>query len=1051
MTMPIPPLITTEGLVLNNMMPAAGALGGYTPPGTASSEGVSLLMRGMLRAAAVTKDPAMLAYSKFLYEGAIKGFFKGVRPENVGAGSWDHSWICNGGASFKVRGPLQASGDLALSGYIYGRDPQASVVFTDGVGQLTPAPDIVYQAVSSDATFVWKNVFSPLVTGTSIDVDYYIDAKGNKIFGSQRGGSFGQPAIPVGQHTDGAPGKIKLKTTTTGTVGISYSVTVPDVSIAYNELYEAWPMWRKLGATEVSTAGDAIHWFLDAFALGKELEPTNQDWSKAHDEMLKVFVQTCAQESDTTNIFQAGEAGPYNNFPLTYSFGYGRTNIDDPATNWDVVPPSPKYTAARTSDGYVTFTLPEENAVIGSGGAIRYGVVFENNPLFLNYAASSELYFDIKSSIPQVVQATISDAAGSSFDAHILVGPTSVPQSVGVNQFKKYQQVVGDSLGEKSGVWPTDPNEWVMPVYSAVTFPGRRAAIVGDSISFLNTAHVPKKGTTNRFENYGSGFCGWWVNAEQILGGRTILEHGLQGNLTGNNHGTSFAVAGTQVRNWNLAVDYPVSPLIPQVGPMFAAKANLDKFDLCFMMGGTNDLSGSVSAADVLLSLKIASTDIAKNGKWVFLATIPPRTRSELKGYTYAQQTTILARLQTVNQGLRDWLATTVPNIFLVDWWSAMVGPNGTDPSGSVSHATDPAGADTLGNYRPDAAGLVFLNDGLHPGPAGGRVMGEVAAAAMIAAGVPVRESASKFGPLTLGANLLSNPNFTFTQFDTTANPANYNVSDIGWATGLGAQVKVGALHNGFVHGKMPDNWHFYKSSNQENQAIGIGTGGTYSNYMAFTYADMVAEFPAVSQYMGDSTWPLGAVKTSIVMDGGVPALRIDVDIPITGNKNESFVLCAHVPRRQHGPWDNYGYNGPDKDNANPTVVPNTIFAAGDKIMVDCDMVLSGMTASCFSLQQVLYLYQNNPGVTFGAKLLSFGNHPFFWPPSDMDKIRLHTTPRTINIHSPAITVPTPLGAEIANYAELRYEFGFDASVAPAKAVILLKNVNVRKVIGGTP
>lgn len=1047
----IPPLITLEGLVLNNMMPESGALGGYTPPGTASSEGVALLMRGILRAALATDNPEMLAYAKFLYEGAVNSFFKGVYPADAGVDGWDHSWICNGGATFNVRGPLQASGDLALSGYIYGRDPEASVIFTGGIGQLTPPPQIVYQVVSEDATFVWPNVFAELVTGNNLDVDFYIDAGGNKVFGSQRGGSFGQPAIPAGQHNDGAPGLIKLKTATTGTLGVSYCVTEANVSIAYNELYEAWPMWRKLGATEVSTAGDAIHWFLDAFTLGLLLEPSNTEWSIAKAEMLKVFVETCKQESDTTDIFKAGPTGPYNNFPLTYSYGYGRENIDDPNTNWDVVPPSLKYSVERATDGYVSFTLPAENSAVGSGGAARYGVVFENDPLFLEYTNASQLSLDIQASVPMVMQLGFSNKAGESFNTSILITPTSSPQLVSISQFKQFQQTPGDSLGEKSGEWPVDPSEWEMPDYPAVGFPGRRVSIVGDSISFLNTAHVPLKG--NRYENYGSGFCGWWVNAEQILGGRTILEHGIQADLTGNKHGTSFAVAGTQVRNWNLAVDFPVSNLIPQVGPMFAAKANLSKFDLCFMMGGTNDLSGSVSAADVLLSLKIAATDIAKEGKWVFLATIPPRSRNELKGHTYEQQTVILTRLQTVNQGLRDWVssATPPPNVYLVDWWDDLVGPNGIDPAGSVSHSSDPAGGDSLGNFRPDAPGLVFFHDGLHPTPAGGRVMGKVTAAAMIAAGIPVRESPTAFGPLTLGPNLLANPNFIFTQFDTTPNSANYNTSDIGWAYGLGAQVKVGKLHNGFTHGKMPDNWHFYKSTNSEDVPIGIGTGGVYSNFMSFTYEDMVSEFPSIATYMGDSTWPNGAVAVSIVTDGGVPALRLDINIPVTGNKNESFVLCAHVPRRQHGPWDNYGYNGPDAGNSNPTVVPNTIFAAGDKIMVDSDIVLSGMTASCVSLQQVLYFYQNNPGVTFGAKLLSFGNHPFFWPPSDIDAIRLHTEDRTINLHTPAITVPTPLSGEIANYAELRYEIGFDASVAPVTAVILIKNVSVRKVIGGTP
>ena len=48
-------LITEEGLVLNNMMPDTGALGGYTPLGTASSEGISLMLRGMVRAYAVRR------------------------------------------------------------------------------------------------------------------------------------------------------------------------------------------------------------------------------------------------------------------------------------------------------------------------------------------------------------------------------------------------------------------------------------------------------------------------------------------------------------------------------------------------------------------------------------------------------------------------------------------------------------------------------------------------------------------------------------------------------------------------------------------------------------------------------------------------------------------------------------------------------------------------------------------------------------------------------------------------------------------------------------
>ena len=111
----LPPLITEEGLVLNNMMPDQGALGGYTPLGTASSEGISLMIRGIARAALVTGNEDMKEFANFLFDAACTHFF-GSRPsaEAQNDNMWHHSWICNGGAAFNVRGPLQGNGDLAL-------------------------------------------------------------------------------------------------------------------------------------------------------------------------------------------------------------------------------------------------------------------------------------------------------------------------------------------------------------------------------------------------------------------------------------------------------------------------------------------------------------------------------------------------------------------------------------------------------------------------------------------------------------------------------------------------------------------------------------------------------------------------------------------------------------------------------------------------------------------------------------------------------------------------------------------------------------------------
>jgi lysophospholipase L1-like esterase len=1046
----IPPLITTEGLVLNNQMPDSGALGGYTPPGTASSEGVSILMRGIMRAAAATQDPAMLAYGKFLYEGAINGFFKGVRPEDADDNGWHHSWICNGGAVFNARGPLQASGDLALSGYIYGRDPEAAVTFTNGVGQLTPPAAIVYQAVSEDAKFVWKNVFADLTEGSRVEIDYYIDAGGNKVFGAQRGGSFGQPAIPAGKHDDGEPGKIQLKTAINGVIGVSYCVSIPDVAIGYGELYEAWPMWRKLADQEVSTAADGIHWFIDAFKLGVDLEPTNPMWAVAYDEMMKVFVTTCGQESNTTRIFQASPLGPHNNFPLTYSYAYGRENIDDPSTNWDAVSPSTKYYASRTPDGYVTFDLPSENAVISTGEAVRYGLVFENKPLYLTYDTGSSVSFDVKSSVEQVVSVTIQSEAGLSYSTNLHIGPASDVQEISISQFKQFQQIPGDSLGEKSGVWIDGPAEWVVPAYAAVPFPGRRGADVGDSITHLNTAYIPKQPGPNRYEVYGNGYAGWWVIAEQILGHRTVLEHGIQPNLTGANSGTSFAVASSKVATWWEEAQFLGSNTFETMGPMYGALNNLSSFDICYMLGGTNDLSANDPAPLILSNIKRAATDIAKNGKWVFLGTILPRTRFYLAGYPLEQQATILTRLQEINQGIRDWInIDQPPNIFLVDFWDSFVGPNGIDPAGHISNLVDPLGADTVGNFRPDAPGLLYTNDGLHPTAAGAYAMGKVLAAAMIAAGVPAREE-GKLGPLTLGPNLVTNPTFAFTQFDTATNSASWAMSDIGWATGLGPQVKVGTLHNGYQFGKVPDNWKFWRCSNAEDIPIGMGVGGTYSNFMSYIFSDLVGEFPNMAAYMQDSNWAPGGVTVTPIVHEGTPSLRIVVNMPVTGHKNQGFILVAQMPKRQHGVWDNYGYNGPDANLPNPLAVPNTIISPGDRLSAECDVIVSGMNNTCFAMHQTLACYQNQIGVSYGTKVTSYGNQPFFWPPSDMDYCRLPTEDRVIKMHSPALVVPTPLPSENAHYWELHYEFSFDASQIGPQATIIIKNPSVRKIIGGS-
>ena len=1044
----LPPLITEEGLVLNNMMPDQGALGGYTPLGTASSEGISLMIRGIARAALVTGNEDMKEFANFLFDAACTHFF-GSRPsaEAQNDNMWHHSWICNGGAAFNVRGPLQGNGDLALSGYIYGRDTEASVVFTNGIGQLTPPPDIVYQVVSENAAFLWQNVFSDLTSGQAYEVDFYIDKAGNKVFGTQKGGSFGQPIVPAGQHTDGQPGRIVLKDPISTVCGVNYCVTVPDVKVPYGVLYEALPMWRHLADNEVSTAGDAIHWFLDAFHVAKLMEPGNPEWGYAYDRMMEVWEMTCDQASNNTKIFQSGANGPYNNFPLTYAYAYGRENIDLPDTNWNATPPTTRFNVERAVDGYVTFTMQNETAEIGSGDPIRYGVAFENSPLYIDFTGNSSFSVDMRSSVQQTVSMSIRTEAGDEYESAILIGPTSGVQNIGLGQFFRFQQEAGDSEGVKSGDW-VDGGGGELPEYPAVPFPGRRVALIGDSITNYNTAYVaPKNGM---YENWGTGICGYYTHADHILDGRLALEPGITTDVQGQKHGLNFAIAGTQVRNWWKELDDPLNSGTFWQGPMYAALANINRFDVVVMLGGTNDLADNRPAAEVLQNIKIAATDMAKNGKWVFLLTIPPRSRDYLVGYSLAEMDVIRQRLIEVNDGLRAWVASGVyANIWLVDVYDDLLGPNGIDPFGTASNDTDPLGHFTLGNYHPNYGELVAMHDGLHPGPAGAYVMGKKLAQVMIAAGVPARPGRTQLGSLTLGGNLLGNPSMAVGSYKARATtPPSYNLSTIGWATGLGAAIVAGnGNHAGYPYGSLPDCWNFWKSTNQENQVMGIGMGGNYSNFNEYTLSDFVGQFPKVLEYMGDATFPPGAITVSVVTDEGTPAIKVDFNIPVTGNKNESFVLSADVPRDQHGPWDNWGWNSPD--NGQPRT--NNMYNAGDYLLPEADVKLVNLNGSMVCCILKLSHYANVPEVSYGSVRQTVANHSLFWPPSDFDLIRIPTENRTMHLRAPAIQIPPYQSGETIRRAHLRLQVSFDCSVRGVTGSLIFKNPSVRKVTAGAP
>lgn len=113
------------------------------------------------------------------------------------------------------------------------------------------------------------------------------------------------------------------------------------------------------------------------------------------------------------------EQRPVQQFPVDLPYAYGRENIDLPSTNWNVTPPTTRFNVEREVDGYVTFTMQNEIAEIGSGDPIRYGVAFENSPLYIDYTNNSAFSVDMRSSVQQSVSMTIRTNAGDANMRHL--------------------------------------------------------------------------------------------------------------------------------------------------------------------------------------------------------------------------------------------------------------------------------------------------------------------------------------------------------------------------------------------------------------------------------------------------------------------------------------------------------------------------------------------------------------------------------------------------------------------------------------------------------
>ena len=618
------------------------------------------------------------------------------------------------------------------------------------------------------------------------------------------------------------------------------------------------------------------------------------------------------------------------------------------------------------------------------------------------------------------------------------------------------------------------------------------------------------------YEYFGHSMSGYLTYENQLMNQALVIEPHLQDRQALEaaasqpvgrwKNGNNFAIAGSRVTQWNEPQNDTLGNGVLEVGPMFNARRYMNKFDVVDVLGGTNDLGGgTVSAQTVFNAMRPYIYELAEAGKWVFLHTVPPRTREWLGGYyspagagwkdpgtadpeaayTIEKQDLVRSRIEELNNLFREEFGYSQPgvvgshkraNIWLVDHYFGLLGPNGKDPFGHQSNDSDPLAQATIGNFRSDLPGKVALYDGLHEGPPGAYVMALEGRRVKLGAGVPLG-GASPASPLTFGANLLPNPAF---QISTARPPAeNGQSSSRGRARGLGAPLRD-ATHQqwtgsgpmpadidqfanvglGYEHGQVPNYWQFYRA---HNPGPGEPAGEGWSNFNEYTWGALAQQFPNLNAYMGSSTWQNGAAQTSVVSLDGEPAFKIHFSVGQTGNKNESFVVRTLCPGGQHGAWDSYGYaefdwaawfaagNTGQPPQSAVNIVPNTLYAPGDKLMAKAEVRMGNMVG-CYTWRMALNFLSvdidavnANDMTTTGAPICAYAHSQNFWPPSLLDVVRSPRDMEPLIYQTPIVTAPAKGLGNRQYFAQLNFEFAFDASQGPAGGDIIIRRPGLYK------
>jgi phage-related protein len=268
-----PLMINTSGLMVNSFHRVLGRAG-YLPASCGTSEGQAILARAAYYAFQVTGDTGWRTIGNTAIDAYLLNYYPLQIPAN---------WTSANG----IRVPhwaLNVYGTVVTKGFVT-PDPINSgrfdlvLTFVNGVATVpSGSPNFgnvlanVYIVYPSTDKLLWQNIFANPLGGFTYEIDYWVtNAMLDGVIVRQYPGtesSSGTQPTPTSEPV----GKIVLKDTTfNGQAKIVYSTYESTITVAAGELFEPYPILRKLRPGEALSAIDALPWSCDAYDLAYQV------------------------------------------------------------------------------------------------------------------------------------------------------------------------------------------------------------------------------------------------------------------------------------------------------------------------------------------------------------------------------------------------------------------------------------------------------------------------------------------------------------------------------------------------------------------------------------------------------------------------------------------------------------------------------------------------------------------------------------------------------------------------------------------------------------